>query len=559
MVNKLNDKLLPYFKIVLIFTFFISYFTYSFGSFDELRKNSKQISQFPEKELILKIDQTDSVKVINLFKKAENFKIKDTEESLSILQQAYDRSRSLGSSRLMAESLNRLGMTSLNAGLLDFSVKQFLLLKELGIKEKNIRYIANSNYNIGSIQVLLEQYQEAKISLEQSTKDLINIYSKEGQSVPVQVTLNFKNNLGLCEKGLGNFYLAKKIYLEGIEIAEQNNHTSSITYSQLLLNLSELLLYLEETSTAEIYINKAILYFGENPNKLIQININRMLGKLMLAQNNTRKSIPYFKVLFNLADSLQNYSALKHVSSDLSEVYEDLEQMDSALYYKKLTIDYEKFLEIEEASKQILESSLMEKFNMEKKEMEITFQNKIKDYKISLYFLIGFLISYPLFRIIINSNYYKKHKYFSIFNKFRKIENDKISKGHFENIAASEYNKKEKEIKINDLDESKYITWRKVFSDIDQIRSNNSAWKEHELRLSNFDNGFLEKLLKEYPNLTMNERRLSVFLKLQFSTKEIAQLTGQSVRAVEVARIRLRKKLLLTNSDTSLYDFFINF
>jgi DNA-binding CsgD family transcriptional regulator len=57
------------------------------------------------------------------------------------------------------------------------------------------------------------------------------------------------------------------------------------------------------------------------------------------------------------------------------------------------------------------------------------------------------------------------------------------------------------------------------------------------------------------PELSLNERRLCAFLRLNMTTKEIASITGQSPRSIEVARTRLRKKLNLTNSDTSLTDF----
>lgn len=49
--------------------------------------------------------------------------------------------------------------------------------------------------------------------------------------------------------------------------------------------------------------------------------------------------------------------------------------------------------------------------------------------------------------------------------------------------------------------------------------------------------------------LTPNERKLCAFLRLNMTTKEIAELTEQSPRAVEVARHRLRKKLKLNRSE----------
>jgi hypothetical protein len=83
--------------------------------------------------------------------------------------------------------------------------------------------------------------------------------------------------------------------------------------------------------------------------------------------------------------------------------------------------------------------------------------------------------------------------------------------------------------------------------------------KKFEIRFKNIRANFYDELMRDFPTLTLNERRLCAFLKLQMTTKEIAFLTGQSIRAVELARTRLRKKLQLTNSEINLYDFILNY
>jgi DNA-binding CsgD family transcriptional regulator len=49
--------------------------------------------------------------------------------------------------------------------------------------------------------------------------------------------------------------------------------------------------------------------------------------------------------------------------------------------------------------------------------------------------------------------------------------------------------------------------------------------------------------------------RLGAFLRLNMTTKEIAAITGQMPRSIDVARTRLRKKLNLTNEDVGLVEF----
>lgn len=67
-------------------------------------------------------------------------------------------------------------------------------------------------------------------------------------------------------------------------------------------------------------------------------------------------------------------------------------------------------------------------------------------------------------------------------------------------------------------------------------------------------NNFMKRLSEQYPSLSANERMMCAYLKMQLSTKEIAQLFNLSVRGVETVRYRLRKKLGLAR-EQSLTDF----
>ncbi len=84
---------------------------------------------------------------------------------------------------------------------------------------------------------------------------------------------------------------------------------------------------------------------------------------------------------------------------------------------------------------------------------------------------------------------------------------------------------------------------------------NEAAWKEFEMRFKEVHHEFYDKLMAINPNLTLNEKRLCAFLRLDMTSKEISAITGQSIRAIEQARIRLRKQLGLTNQQVSLSAF----
>lgn len=68
-------------------------------------------------------------------------------------------------------------------------------------------------------------------------------------------------------------------------------------------------------------------------------------------------------------------------------------------------------------------------------------------------------------------------------------------------------------------------------------------WEQFEHHFDQVHGDFMSRLRDEFNDLSPNEQKLCAFLRLNFSTKDMANLMGISHRAVEVARYRLRKKL----------------
>lgn len=79
-----------------------------------------------------------------------------------------------------------------------------------------------------------------------------------------------------------------------------------------------------------------------------------------------------------------------------------------------------------------------------------------------------------------------------------------------------------------------------------------------EFHFGELQESFQQRLIGKFENLTANEVRLSSYLRLNMSSKEISDITKQSIRALEAARSRLRKKLKL-NSSVNLVSFLQRF
>ncbi|MEO8769222.1 MAG: triple tyrosine motif-containing protein [Ferruginibacter sp.] len=103
-----------------------------------------------------------------------------------------------------------------------------------------------------------------------------------------------------------------------------------------------------------------------------------------------------------------------------------------------------------------------------------------------------------------------------------------------------------------DADDVKKII--RVISEEDKI---DKQWEQFAMHFDNVHSDFLSVLKNKYPTLSSNELKLSAYLRMNLSTKEIAQLMNISVRGVEISRYRLRKKLEIP-TEVNLFNFLMN-
>jgi len=83
----------------------------------------------------------------------------------------------------------------------------------------------------------------------------------------------------------------------------------------------------------------------------------------------------------------------------------------------------------------------------------------------------------------------------------------------------------------------------KIVREIDTTLRLQEDWRQFEYHFDQIHGDFLNRLREHFHDLTPNEQKLCALLRLNLSTKEISNLMSISLRGVEIARYRLRKKL----------------
>lgn len=91
---------------------------------------------------------------------------------------------------------------------------------------------------------------------------------------------------------------------------------------------------------------------------------------------------------------------------------------------------------------------------------------------------------------------------------------------------------------------------------LEDAEKGDSDWEQFAAHFDEVHHNFLSIIKKKYPALTATDLKLCAYLRLNLSSKEIAQLMNISVKGVEISRYRLRKKLQLETT-VNLFDFLL--
>jgi DNA-binding CsgD family transcriptional regulator len=96
--------------------------------------------------------------------------------------------------------------------------------------------------------------------------------------------------------------------------------------------------------------------------------------------------------------------------------------------------------------------------------------------------------------------------------------------------------------------------YKKMLRILGEENKMDKDWEQFAVHFDKVHSDFLQILKGAYTTLSAHELKLCAYLRMNLSSKEIAQLENISVRGVEISRYRLRKKLRIP-TEINLFDF----
>ena len=292
------------------------------------------------------------------------------------------------------------------------------------------------------------------------------------------------------------------------------------------------------------------------------------LGKYYLRVKSFENALIHFKRAYAIAVKYNSRFQQQQASKGLYESYFNLNQKDSAQHYFELLLFHNDSLLAEKYNERI--DQLNYKFEMEKerdimaKDKALLLAEKTKD-RLMYISIAGILFLIAMVTVVVVYLQRLKLQKNELLRKNLRLEYENISsnleKKNRELTTNVLYLLKKNEFitsmsdKLKEIDSNKVPKIKQLISDLVRELDKNikrDAWEEFELRFNEVHVDFYNNLNGKHPDLSPKELRLSAFLRLNMSSKEIASITFQTSQSLKVARYRLRKKLGLAQGENLL-------
>ena len=445
---------------------------------------------------------------------------------------------------------------------------QALYEAESKLPSKEIKLRGNI-YNLMSLGYCnLGDYSKA-IDL---SNDAIALFQTEQDSANLALCYN---NRGIIHTYINEYQQADRFLKKALEL-----NRSSHDLKRIAANLNNLCLYKGDIKEQLKWINEAIV-INKNLNAKWSLSENyNNLGKLYIYAGKYSQAIDALKTAYRIASEVgakglmcDNYEYAAQAYNAIGNYQMAYQKQAALTELSKEIQNTNKLRSVEQRIAQEKMSALQQKERQKQQEYEIaTLQRNF----------ITFLVIIVLLTVIgtLLFQRYKRKKKLQLLNAQYRIEQSEHEiaklkmqqqKADLENAQqALETNKQEtmnfavflqsRNELLDKIQEQVRQSYRMEHSEliahlkklnafIKQYQTTNKANSTTLQTIDEKSQEFLAHLTERHPNLTQGEKHLASLLRVNLSTKEIAMLTGNTPKTINMNRYRLRKSLGLSGED----------
>ena len=477
------------------------------------------------------------------------FRGSDYKKAMEFAQKAKEMAEDMNFDNELAHSYSLIGTIYSELGDYDYSSQYFFKSLKIFEKLEDNEGISHSLGDIGKDFCNQQDYKKALQYFNNSLSIAVKINN------PSEIKRQY-NNIAVVNGDLQNYdtsiVFLKKALAISIKLGDklgQGINIMNIGYAQLNKG---------QYDEALVNFQQSIDHFAELNNRLQLAKCYVNIGYCYYYSKRLDESIVYFKRALEEGQNHKYYNIIQPAAKILNQIY--TEKDDTIKAYKYVMLEKIAGDSVFLSQKQKLLSKLELQYVYEKREFKKQLAQQAKN-NLMMIIIFSLISGLAILGLFLSRSRLK--------SKFIVLEKEKIE---------SELNIKNRELTINLLSlikknemlsglsnklvqlehNAKGSETKETITQLSQeLRSttDDKMLNEFSLRFQEIHAGFYEKLLKTFPDLTQNELKLCAYLRLNMSTKDISELTGQQLLSIDKARYRLRKKLGISNLETNLVTF----
>jgi len=401
-------------------------------------------------------------------------------------------------------------------------------------------------------------------------EDLVNAKVYFAKALDIHNRLKDYSRVGSDLSLIGNSFVQLKMYdsansylLKAIDINRKSNNSRWLATDYL--RLGELKSEIRQYDSAIYYFNKAeddYTRLGQFKNT-IYITIEK--GRIAKQLQQFAKARSLFYEAYNLAG---RYKMTNQKMDAIQGLHETARAMGDYKNAYSLLMEYTQLSDSNNKFSNLPINSLIEiqrDFEFKKRKIQldnekIGFESRRKN----IYILLLVIFSVILIVVVLLVSYSLKLRQRAFHLEKEKLNQDiefknkelmtNIMSLMKKNEILVEISQKLMKMEGEPLSDESRSKLKRIAKEV-QEKAGSEIWEEFDLRVKQVHSEFYKNLLENFPTLTPGELRLCAFLRLNLTTKDISQLTGQNIRAIEMTRFRLRKKLGITDPEVNLVTF----
>lgn len=539
------------------------------------------------------------------------------DSALYFCYKAEKEAEEFGFIQIQADALNTIGNTYFRKSEYDSArmawEKSVVLFRKINNEESiaiSEASVAVSYSELGKYSKAIEMFQNSLLSFEKVNNlnamanvynNVANIYQERNEldkayeyylktSEYDSITGN-KSGRAHTLSNLGNILVdlerneeAKQSYWLSIYMANSSGSVCSKTMA--LTQLGELYLSEQHFDSAQFYIYSALELAKECENDRRLASVYLDLGDFHKAQGRLNQAEDAYLEGFSVASSNEIKPKMEELARALSELYEGASAFVDAYKYLKIANKLQDELFNKESTERITRLEAEFEFEKEKQEMaeeqnrkELAYEQQLARERWIRIGVIGLAISVAIIALfayrgykikkLANVQLSEKNQHLKELRESEKRLSEEAIASKERELATMAMASHEKNALLKDLEQKVSFIEKRMGDElrpslkdmkkaISDSYSLDKSWDSFLHRFEDVHPQFFDRLKGDNPNLTIEDLKLSAYLKIGMSNKEIANVTHLTLGSVKSKINRLKKKLEVGPED-SVRDFMIQY